>query len=324
MTFFDTNIRVNPLVLFCLVIFPSMVLPSKIFSQTAREYHLQAIRAKNNFDYRGAEKLISKALEKSPDNMEYLLLRGDINLGLERYLKAKSDFESAIALDSMAVDPWIGRGRYYLYTGSPDSALYNAYVASILAESAYSEARANTALGEVLVAVNDTTNAYRHLNKGLALDTSNTLALKLLATLEITNGDYKAAREHLENARLYDQWDLETLINLAYTCNKMEDYVHAVEYCNMALTLDNNHPLALSNRAYAYLQLNQVEAALKNINKSIRNDNRNALAYKYKALILLEQDKVSAACRSLRKAEKFGYSVQYNDEVQNLMAEHCK
>lgn len=283
-----------------------------------------AVRAKGNFDYRGAEKLISKALEASPENSEYLVFRGDVYLGLEKYKHARSDFEKAMALDSMDADPWIGRSRYFLYLNMTDSALHDAQVAFILAESAYGEAKANSALGEVFMAIGDTPSAIRHFEIGLALDTTNAGAYKKMATLEILRQDHESAKTYLENALKYDRQDLEILVNLAYTSNKIGDYRDAVEYSNLALSLDNNQPLALSNRAYAYLNLEQPEAALKSIDESIKNDQRNPMAHRYKGEILIALGKnKSEACKCFDRAEKYGYAEMYDDKVARLKREYC-
>ncbi len=229
-----------------------------------------------------------------------------------------------MALDSMDADPWIGRSRYFLYLSMPDSALHDAQVAFILAESAYGEAKANSALGEVLIALGEDSSAIRHLEVGLALDTTNARAYKKIAAFEIRRENYERAKTYLRQALKYDKQDLEILINLAYTSNKLDEYLDAVEYSNDALSLDNNHPLALSNRAYAYLHLDQLDAALKSIDESLKNDRRNPMAYRYKGEILIALGKnVSDACKSFDKAEKYGYAEMYDDKVARLKKEYC-
>ena len=300
------------------------LLPFSILGQTAPEYYSMAKRAKSSFDYRGAEKFITKALEASPGNSEYLAFRGDVYLGLEKYKRAREDFETAMALDSMDADPWIGRSRYFLYIGMPDSALHDAQVALFFAESSYGEAKANSALGEVFMVLGDDSLAITHLEMGLALDTTNARAYKKIATLEIQRQNYESAKAHLEKGLKYDKQDLEILINLAYTSNNIGDYRDALEYSGLALSLDQNHPLALSNRAYAYLHLEQPEAALKSIDESIKNDRRNPMAYRYKGEILIALGKnISEACRCFDRAEKYGYTEMYDDKVARLKKEYC-
>jgi tetratricopeptide (TPR) repeat protein len=80
-------------------------------------------------------------------------------------------------------------------------------------------------------------------------------------------GDFEQAESLLLKALYNDSGDLEVLINLAYTCNKLEYFRQSLEYCNMALTFDPSEPLARSNRAYAYFQLAENERALENINR---------------------------------------------------------
>jgi tetratricopeptide (TPR) repeat protein len=295
-----------------------------LFGQTHPEYFQMALLAKNQIDYQGACKMLSKAIEIAPNEEKYYLERGEIYLGLEKYDKALDDFNAALRIDSMDVDPWIGRSMYYLYLQEPDSALREASIAHILADHKYTRAKASSALGEIYHSMGEDSTALAYFSESLILDTTNTKGYKKAALICLENENYKTAENYLRKAHANDPGDMEILINLAYVYNQLTYYRQAVEYCNLALAFDPNHPLALNNRAVAYFNLDEQERALDDIDDSIRQDKSNPLSYRYKAEILLAlNERYRKVCKCLEKAKRLGYTALYDFEVDHLIAEHC-
>lgn len=293
-------------------------------AQTHPEYYQMALLAKKQIDYSGACKMLSKAIELAPDEQKYFLERGHVYLGLEKYENALEDFNAALRIDSMDVDPWIGRSKYFLYTEQPDSALREASIAHILADHKYNRAKASSAIGEIYLELDRDSLALDYLEKSLELDTTNNVAYKKAALICLKQDDLEGAESFLEKAYANDARDMEILINLAYTYNGLEYYRMAIEFANYALAFDPSQPLALSNRAYAYYHLEQTERALSDIDHAIKNDKHNALFYRYKAEILLAlEEEKKDACKCLHKAKKLGYAALYDSQVDDLMALNC-
>lgn len=293
-------------------------------AQTHPEYYQMATLAKAQVDYSGACKMLTKAIELAPYEEKYFLERGYVYLGLERYSKALDDFNSALRIDSMSVDPWIGRSKYFLYSEQPDSALMEASIAHILSDHKYSRAKATSALGEVYYHMGKDSLALAYFSESLLLDTTNTPGYKKAAEICLEREDFDLAKRYLLKAFSNDSKDLAILVNLAYTYNQLGYHREAIEYCNLALAFDPNQPLALSNRAFSYYHLEQRKRALEDINMSLKNDATNPLSYLYKAEILIAlEESNKKACKCLEKAIKFGYTALYDLEAEQLQAQHC-
>lgn len=293
-------------------------------AQTHLEFHQMAKMSKEQLDYKGAVKMMNKAIEMAPEEGAYYVERGHIFLGLEKNKKAYVDFKIAMSLDSMDIEPWIGKSLCHMYNQELDSALMVAHVAYILAESQYEQARAGSLLGEVFLSKQDDFRAFEYFSESLQLDTTNNRGYKKAAQIAMKLQDYDQAESLLLKALYNDSKDLEILINLAYTYNKLEYYRQSLEYCNMALTFDPSEPLARSNRAFAYFQLGQTERALEDINLSIRNNKVNPIAYMYKGEILLTmEDEKDKACKCFDKAVNLGPDQLNNQNLEELIVIHC-
>jgi tetratricopeptide (TPR) repeat protein len=280
--------------------------------------------SKQQLDYHSAVKMMNKAIELAPDECDYYIERGHIYLGLEKNKKAYEDFEAAMQIDSMDVEPWIGTSLCHMYNEELDSALMVAHIAYILAESQYEQARAGSLLGEVFLSKHQEIKAFEYFSESLQLDTTNNRGYKKAALIAMRQQDFEQAEALLLKGLANDSRDLEILINLAYTYNNLEYYRQSVEYCNMALTFDPSEPLARSNRALAYFQLGETDRALEDINQSIRSDRTNPLAYKCKGEILLAMEgEKSKACKCFDKAFDLGYDQAKESALTALVAAHC-
>lgn len=294
-------------------------------AQTDFEFHQMAKLAKAQLDYTGAVKMMSKAIDINPKG-EYYVERGHLYLGLEKNKKACDDFKTAMGIDSMGVEPYIGKSLCLMYQEQLDSALFIAHIAYILAQNRYEQARANSTLGEVFLSQEKDDKAFEYFSKSLQLDTANNRAFKKAAQIAIRQSEFETAESLLTRALVNDTKDLEILINLAYTYNQMEYFRQSIEYSNMALAFDPIQPLARSNRAYAYFNLDQLDRALEDINQSIRSDNRNALAYIYKGQILLKSEKVESdkACKCFDRAVELSIDQFTAENAHGLISENCE
>lgn len=305
------------------ILIATFALSAALHAQNAKEYIAEAKRAKNYFDYSGAVKLLGKAIKEEPDNTEARTERGNLNLLMERWKRAKTDFEHLIALDSMSVTGWVGMADYHRGMQEYDTAMKCAELAQILAYDAPTLARSKIAVAEVHLAEGRDSTALTEFMKGLEIDSTNVPAMKKSAQLLADRGRYDEANSYLMSAYLYDRFDLEILVNIAYTFNKMGFYNDALYYSNLALDMDPQHPVTLSNRAYAFMNMGMEEEALDDIKKSLANDGTNPLAYKYAGEIYLSLKEDSKACKSFKKAKKFGYDDIYGEELSNIIEKSC-
>ncbi|MCA1752450.1 MAG: tetratricopeptide repeat protein [Cryomorphaceae bacterium] len=291
--------------------------------QTAREYMVEANRAQAYFDYSSALKLMGKAVKEEPDNAEIRLERGNLNMMVERFDKAKEDFSYVLGLDSMNVYAWAGMADYHRNVAEPDTALKCAELAQILAYDKLSLALAKIALADVHLAEGREDTALSLYIVSLEIDSTNVPALKKTARLMVDNDRIDEANSYLLSAYAQDRFDMEVMVNLAFTFNKLEFFSDAVFYCNQALELDPQHPLTLSNRAYAFMNMGMDDEALSDIKKSLSNDGANPLAHKYAGEIYLSLKENSKACKSFKKAQKFGYEDLYGNELSKIIENNC-
>lgn len=305
---------------FLLLLFPFL----QSTAQTHFDFHQMAKLSMKQLDYNGAKRMMNKAIEMAPNQCEYYVERGHIYLGLDKNKKAGDDFEKAMSIDSMNVEPWIGKSLCHMYNQELDSALMVAHIAYILAESQYEQARAGSMLGEVFLSQEEDFKAFEYFSESLQLDTTNNRGFKKAALIAMKQEDFDQAESLLLKALRNDSRDLEILINLAYIYTKMEYFRQSLEYSNMALSFDPTQPVARSNRAYAYFHLGETERALEDINLSIRNDKSNPFAYKYKGEILLAlEDEQEEACKCFDKAIDLGYDQANYKDLEELVAIHC-
>jgi tetratricopeptide (TPR) repeat protein len=103
-----------------------------------------------------------------------------------------------------------------------------------------------------------------------------------------------------------------------------KDYAGAIDFFNKAIEQKPDFAYAYSNRGFAKLNLNDIKGAYQDLKKSIALDNSNSYAFKNMGLICLKDGKVKQACENFKKAIKLGYTERYDDEVDKLLAEHCK
>lgn len=285
----------------------------------------EAKKVEKYFDYTGAIKLMGKASKLEPENTTVLMERGNMYLLMERLKNAKKDFEAVIAIDSTHASAWMGMSDYFRLSNELDTAMKCAELAQILAADGMEVAKAKITLAEVYMAQEMDSIAAVHFMTSLELDSTNVNALKKISYLLADQGRYDEANSYLMQAYFYDRFDIEILVNLAYTFNKVEFYIEAIEYANYALDLDPQHPLILSNRAYSYLHSGQEALALEDIKRSITNDDRNPMAYRYEGEIYLAMQETDKACQSFKKAEKYGYADAYDDGIVALQLQvHCK
>jgi tetratricopeptide (TPR) repeat protein len=105
---------------------------------------------------------------------------------------------------------------------------------------------------------------------------------------------------------------------------KQKDYQGALKYFDESIKLNPEFAYAYNNRGFAKIQLGDLKGARKDIEKSISMDPQNPYAFRTMALLLIAEKKENKVCEQLKKALDLGYADEYDDEVDNLIKEHCK
>jgi len=105
---------------------------------------------------------------------------------------------------------------------------------------------------------------------------------------------------------------------------EQKDYQGSLPLFDQAIKLNPQFAYAYNNRGYAKLQMNDLKGAREDITKSMSIDSENPYVYKTYAQLLLAEKKDKQACEKLKKALELGYTDKYDDEVNELLKEHCK
>ncbi|PLX05410.1 MAG: hypothetical protein C0594_07445 [Marinilabiliales bacterium] len=132
---------------------------------------------------------------------------------------------------------------------------------------------------------------------------------------------WKALRQY--NKAIKTQANSYLYSNLGLLKLKMNREKAALKDFDYALRLDDENPYAYSNRALLYIKQGRFDLASKDIETSMLLDSSNPFVYKHKGLMMLKVNNTESACECFHKAIELGYR-KYDDEVDQLLKEHCK
>jgi len=110
-----------------------------------------------------------------------------------------------------------------------------------------------------------------------------------------------------------------------YVKGKTGDYEGAIMDYNRFIELNKNGNIAfaLNNRGYSKYKLKDVAGAIADINESLELFPENAYAYRYRAEIYISLDSLNAACSDLQEALNQGYTLAYDNAVDELIKTYC-
>lgn len=112
--------------------------------------------------------------------------------------------------------------------------------------------------------------------------------------------------------------------NIAYFIKiDQKKYLEAITLLDKAIKQYPDFAFAFCNRGYAKLQLNDLKGSRADIDKSISIDSENSYVYKVNAQWYIASGKTKTACESLKKAIDLGYNDEYDEEVNELLKQHC-
>jgi tetratricopeptide (TPR) repeat protein len=113
--------------------------------------------------------------------------------------------------------------------------------------------------------------------------------------------------------------------NIAYFIKfEQKDYKGSLALFDEAIKLNPKFAYAYNNRGYAKLQMNDLKGARQDIMKGLDLNEENSYAYKTLAQLLFAEKKDKLACEKLQKALVLGYTEDYDEEVNEMIKEHCK
>ncbi len=317
------------------IAFLFFILPTILFAQTEEQYLRRAEQAQEKNNYREAINYITKAIELDSFNALYYEMRGIIIAGLnvnnkqlehvdiQSFKGALDDFNRALELEPENPDFYQSRGTLYLNFRKYQEALYdfeqqlkfvNYTSETVLAMAGKARAKFESKEFDA---------SFKILEDALELDSSNIFVLNNLALQYLILEDFESARRYLNKALANNAEDRITLGNMGYVALKSGKFEQALKIFNLVIDRDPDIGLFYNNRGFIKFKFGQYEEALIDINHAIKLSPANSYAYKNRALIYLSTNQNKKACDDLHRAKSLGYTLDYDDEVINLLIENC-
>ena len=292
--------------------------------QIANAYNGRALCKMKLKNYQDAMKDVSEAIEIKPEYSELYYTGGLINLEMKKYPECKKWTDKGLALKPNNEDLLLLKAKAnfesYNYADATD-------LISVLLE------KINPKNIEALMLKGEINERQRKFPEGIAdfssvieLDAQFAGAFFNRGICYAQNQEFELAKQDMLRGMEIDsnqKW--VGLNNIAFFISfKNKDYEGAINLLNEAIRLQPKMAYAYNNRGYAKMKLNDLKGAWEDIKKSIELDKENAYAYKTYAELLLAEKKNKQACEKLEMALELGYTEKFDNEVKELISNHCK
>ncbi len=234
-------------------------------------------------------------------------------------------FEKALTIDSTYYPAYIARGnlfkRFRLLEQSVND--YSEAIKVALDEEEQISALINR--GVVLSVLKENRKAINDFKKVLELRPDEHTVYTNLALIYMALEEYQKAEDLCQHAISLAPESSLYKNNLGIIKIKKEEYAEAEEILNEVIDSEEETylPFALNNRGFARIHLGKLDEAEQDIDRSIEIHSDNSYAYKNKAILLIEKKQTADACKMLDKANELGYSLIYDEEVNELIDQHC-
>lgn len=309
--------------------------PAGVFAQ-GDYYYSKGYKAENNGEYAEAFAFYSLAINSEPLNEKYYIARGDLVSSLRvddktieqkvdyyAFQEAEKDYNKALELEPDCYMAYMSRGNLFYNYHELDKAKADFDQAVKLAFYERDLLFAKGARGSVKFKMNEVDGALFDLEKALELDTSNTYVLNELGYVYLRLKEYAIAEQYYQRILAKYPDNIVAQSNIGFARLKAGKYQEALRIYNEALQINPQKALLYSNRALVYHHLGHTEEALADINYSLSLYPANSYALHNRAVIYLSIGKKDQACKDLHLAKELGYTVDYGDEVIDLLLTHC-
>jgi tetratricopeptide (TPR) repeat protein len=317
------------------IFFLSLILPFTLHAQSEEFYLKRAEQARENNNYQEAVSYITKAIELDSFNALYYELRGRVVAGLnvdnkqlehidiQSFKTALSDFNKAIELEPENPDFYESRGVLYLNFRKYKEALHDFEQQLKYVVYTSEKIKAMGGKAKAKFESNEIDASFRILEEALNLDPTSVLILNDLALQYLILSEFELARKYLNKALAINSNDKITLANMGYVALKSGKYEQALNIFDLVIEKYPDVGLLYNNRGFVKFQISLIEEALDDINYSIELYPVNSYAFKNRALIYLSIEEKDKACEDLMYAKSLGYTLDYDDEVINLLIKNC-
>lgn len=234
-------------------------------------------------------------------------------------------FEQAISIDSTYYPAYIARGNLFKRFRLLEQSVNDYSEAIKVAEDEEEQISALINRGVVLSVLKENRKAINDFKTVLELRPEEHTVYTNLALIYMSLEEYQKAEDLCQHAISLAPESSLYKNNLGIIKIKKEEYAEAEEILNEVIDEGEETylPFALNNRGFARIHLDKLEEAEADIDRSIAIHADNSYAYKNKAILLIKKKQPAEACQMLKKANDLGYTLIYDEEVNELIDQHC-
>ncbi len=265
--------------------YADQLLEIESFENLSEVVFLKSVALSNLRREEEALSLLDQYIPQVGQGMELLQARYEIKCKIGRFQEAKSDAIEIIKLDPKNHDHFFKLIQIHEYLKEYDEILkiYEELSTEIADDFTLEECKISALMG-----LNKYQEAISELKK------INTLAKEDIDFAWINN-------------------------NMGFCLIETKQYELAEEYLEKAVENAPNFAFALNNLGYVKFMLGNANNGLDIINRSLKIDPSNSYAFKNRAKIYLSLGKRRKAKRDLMTALDLGYSIDYDNEVEELL-----
>jgi len=254
-----------------------------------------------NRDFSQAEKAISAAIERHPNDPGLLLRRAMVRIAWGHPSEAEADARLAAAYGPRDPEPRRFLASLMLMMGRPEEGVKALEEAFRLDPE---DADTAEALGELLITVGKYREAIRPAKQATQLNPDSTRAWSVLAASFLASGSIPPAREAAEQATAKGPEDPRAWVQLAACANAGKDFATAAIAAEKATQLAPSDARAWLNLATAKTGSDQFEQAVGFAERATQLEPQNRAGWNLLAALYAELKRPDEAAAALEKAKQ--------------------
>lgn len=254
-----------------------------------------------NRDFSQAEKAISAAIERHPNDPGLLLRRAMVRIAWGHPSEAEADARLASAYGPRDPEPRRFLASLMLMMGRPDEGVKALEEAFRLDPE---DADTAEALAELLITVGKYRDAIRPAEQATKLNPDSTRAWSVLAASRLASGQIQPAREAAERATATGPEDPRAWVQLAACANAGKDFATAAVAAEKATRLAPSDARAWLNLATAKTGSDRFAEAVPFAERATQLEPQNRAGWNLLAALYAELKRPDDAAAALEKARQ--------------------
>ena len=225
-----------------------------------------AIAAQEEGNYEASLTQLDTILERSPDNVEALIAKGQVQKSQGDYAGAEATFTQAIEEDDRNAEAFNLRGDVYWTVGEYDQAIAD-YRSALRIDPNY--AKAYEGLAYVQDTRGQSQEALKNLDLAIEKDPSLISAYVLRGNIRADENDKAGANEDWQKAVSIAPETADDYLMRGKAKSRLDDKAGAMSDFNQALIINPNFAPAHVARAFPLMEQGEVEQSLKEIENAL-------------------------------------------------------